>query len=479
MERRIAAILATDMVGFSRLIEADEEGTLNRKKRYRLELIEPSFARFHGKIIKFTGDGLIAEFGSVVEAVQCAVHVQNEISERELDYEASARIQYRMAVNLGDVVFDDGDVFGDGVNVAARLESIAPAGGVVVSGVAYDLLKNQVRVSYQPLGKKKLKNIATPVRVYSVLPMQSVGPRSAKMAAIGRIPKSIIYLVVSLVVLGSMTLSALLVFPKASLSDRLTRMTLEAQRELEAEGYLPDYEPGEIGVNTRKALSEFQADNEIEETGIISAKTAEALGVSVRIYSSDWEQIRTDKRKALLRQPEIFEYIGEDERLAHAARVLEGLEFAFGYFEDNLYVVVAPLSGMPWTKAIETAEKAKGYLTSISSREENEFVFELSSQDPKFWRRSEDGNFWTGPGIGLYQEQGADEPAGGWRWLNGEDVAYTNWANSQPNNWGGFNERTATYYSYAREVIDGDKPSYDSTWNDERIWSYSFVVEIE
>ncbi|MGI9353753.1 MAG: adenylate/guanylate cyclase domain-containing protein [Rhizobiaceae bacterium] len=169
MERRIAAILAADMVGYSRLIELDEGDTLARQKRHRLELIDPTIERFHGNIVKLTGDGLIAEFGSVIEAVQCAVAIQNAMPVREEDQPEDRRIQYRVAVNLGDVVFEDGDVYGDGVNIAARLEQIADPGGVVVSGTAYDLLKSNVDAQYVPLGEKRLKNIATPVRVYQVV----------------------------------------------------------------------------------------------------------------------------------------------------------------------------------------------------------------------------------------------------------------------------------------------------------------------
>ena len=186
MERRIAAILASDMVGYSRLIELDETGTLERQKRHRLELIDPLFEQFNGKIIKLTGDGIIAEFGSVVEAVQCAVTAQKEMAAREADIPEDRKIQYRIAINLGDVVFDDGDVYGDGVNIAARLESLAEPGGVVVSGPVHDLLKSQVEVGYKPMGEQQLKNIATPVRVFQVVE-QSEAPRSPTLKKSNRL----------------------------------------------------------------------------------------------------------------------------------------------------------------------------------------------------------------------------------------------------------------------------------------------------
>lgn len=178
MERRLAAILAADMVGFSRLMEADEMGTLARQKSHRAELIDPKIDAHGGSLIKLTGDGMIAEFPSVVEAVQCAVAVQGEMTKREAESPEETRIQYRIAVNLGDVIFDDeeNDVYGDGVNIAARLEALAPPGGIVVSGTAYDHLKSNVPVGYVDLGEQQVKNISTPVRVYQVVPDQAGQP---------------------------------------------------------------------------------------------------------------------------------------------------------------------------------------------------------------------------------------------------------------------------------------------------------------
>jgi adenylate cyclase len=168
LERRIAAIVAADMVGFSHLIELDEAGTLIRQKQHRLELIDPTIRRYNGRIIKLTGDGFLAEFSSVVEATQCAVLIQRDMAPLEAEVPEDRRILYRIAVHLGDIVFDDGDIFGDGVNIAARLEGLAEPGGIVVSGAAYDMLKSQVEVGYRALGEQKLKNIARPVRVYQV-----------------------------------------------------------------------------------------------------------------------------------------------------------------------------------------------------------------------------------------------------------------------------------------------------------------------
>lgn len=174
------------MVGYSRLVERDEAEVIRRQKEHRLELIDPLFQRYHGRIIKLTGDGLIAEFTSVVEAVQCALEVQVSMTKREADYQDEDRIRYRMAINLGDVIQDEGDILGDGVNIAARLETLAEPGGLVISGSVYDLLKSQVKARYQFLGEKHLKNISSPVRVYQVENAMSASSSTAYTALLLR-----------------------------------------------------------------------------------------------------------------------------------------------------------------------------------------------------------------------------------------------------------------------------------------------------
>ena len=170
MERRLSAILAADMVGFSRLMEADEVGTLERQKTHRAELIDPEFEKYRGRIVKEMGDGVLVEFPSVVEAVQCAVIIQREMSVREANVVDEQRIQYRIGgINLGDIIIENDDIFGDGVNVAARLEQLADPGGVCISGTAYDHLKSKVEVGYESLGDVPVKNIKQAVRVYRVL----------------------------------------------------------------------------------------------------------------------------------------------------------------------------------------------------------------------------------------------------------------------------------------------------------------------
>ncbi len=168
VQRRLAAILAADMVGYSRLMGADEEGTIARQKSHRAELIDPQFASHGGRIVKTTGDGLLVEFGSVVDAVKCAVAIQKAMTEREADVSEERRIQYRVGINLGDIVIDGDDILGDGVNIAARLEGLAEPGGICVSAKVFEEIGNKLDVAYEDLGPQEVKNIATPVRAYRV-----------------------------------------------------------------------------------------------------------------------------------------------------------------------------------------------------------------------------------------------------------------------------------------------------------------------
>ena len=169
MERRLAAIFALDMVGFSRLIEDDEAGTLARQKAHRAELIDPSIANHHGRIVKGTGDGLLAEFPSAVDAVDCSAEIQRAMPDREADVSAYRSIAFRIGINVGDIVAEDGDIYGDGVNVAARIEALADPGGVLVSGSAYSQVKNKVELGFEDLGPHRVKNILEPVHIYRVL----------------------------------------------------------------------------------------------------------------------------------------------------------------------------------------------------------------------------------------------------------------------------------------------------------------------
>ncbi|NNJ74995.1 MAG: tetratricopeptide repeat protein [Anderseniella sp.] len=168
VERRLVAILAADVVGYSLLMGDDETGTLERLKALRNELVQPRITEHKGRIVKLMGDGLLAEFPSVVEAVQCAIEIQREIVGRETDVPDDQRIWLRIGVNLGDIIFEGSDIYGDGVNVAARLEGLAKPGGVCVSGAAFDAVEGKISFATEDMGLQKVKNIAKPVRVYRV-----------------------------------------------------------------------------------------------------------------------------------------------------------------------------------------------------------------------------------------------------------------------------------------------------------------------
>jgi adenylate cyclase len=182
--RKIAAILVADVVGYSRLARADEERTLARLRALRSDLIEPAIAVHHGRIVKRTGDGFIAEFRSVVDAARCAVEVQTGMVERNAGVTPEKRIEFRVGVHLGDVAEEsDGDLMGDGVNIAARLEGICAAGAVCLSEQAYWQVKGRLDLEVTDLGSKELKNIAEPIRVYSLQVSQPAPAKAAEPSA--------------------------------------------------------------------------------------------------------------------------------------------------------------------------------------------------------------------------------------------------------------------------------------------------------
>jgi adenylate cyclase len=168
VERKLAAILAADVVGYSRLMGLNEEGTLARLKAHRAELIDPGIAEHNGRIVNVAGDGLLVEFASVVDAAICAVELQRRMGERNADIPADQRIEFRIGLNLGDVMVDGGDLFGDGVNIAARLEGLAEPGGICVSQAVIDQIRGKVALDLEDRGMRALKNIVEPVHVYRV-----------------------------------------------------------------------------------------------------------------------------------------------------------------------------------------------------------------------------------------------------------------------------------------------------------------------
>jgi len=195
VERRLAAILAADVAGYSRLMGADEEGTLERLKAHRRQLVDPKIAEYRGRIVKTTGDGMLVEFPSVVDAVRCAAEIQRAMVDRTADVPDPRRIAFRIGVNLGDIMADGRDIYGDGVNIAARLEALAEPGGICISRVVRDQIRDKLPYLFEDMGEQTVKNIARPVRAcllsaaaVAALPpvIPSARPRSARRYAKAR-----------------------------------------------------------------------------------------------------------------------------------------------------------------------------------------------------------------------------------------------------------------------------------------------------
>ena len=168
VERRLAAVLAADVAGYSRLMGADEEGTLARLKAIRKSLVDPAIAAHRGRVVKTTGDGMLVVFASAVDAARSAIEVQRSMSSENAGVQQDSRIEFRIGIHIGDIMIDDSDIFGDGVNIAARLEGIARPGGVCISDDAYRQIRGKVDMACDDLGPQVLKNIAEPMRVWQV-----------------------------------------------------------------------------------------------------------------------------------------------------------------------------------------------------------------------------------------------------------------------------------------------------------------------
>src|SRR5215475_9614820 len=169
VKRKLAAIFAADIAGYSRLMGADEAGTLARVKEYRRDLIDPKNKQYRGRIVKTTGDGILIEFPNVVDAVSCAIEVQQGMGERNADVPEEKRIAFRIGINLGDVIVEGRDLYGDGVNIAARLEGLAEPGGICISQTVLNHARGKIAFEVEDLGEQALKNIVRPVHVYRLL----------------------------------------------------------------------------------------------------------------------------------------------------------------------------------------------------------------------------------------------------------------------------------------------------------------------
>jgi adenylate cyclase len=197
MEQRLAAVLAADMAGYSRLMEADEAGTIARLRTHRIELIDPAIAKNKGHLIKTTGDGMLVEFQSVTDAVKCAVEIQSRMKRRNADVAQDRRIEFRIGINLGDIIFEEDDIFGDGVNIAARIEQLADVGGICVTAAVATQVADRIDVPIEDLGEKMLKNISRPIHLFRVgiegpvlpsFPEATDAPRSVSKPSIVVLP---------------------------------------------------------------------------------------------------------------------------------------------------------------------------------------------------------------------------------------------------------------------------------------------------
>ena len=191
-ERHLAAILAADVAGYSRLMSTNEEGTLARLKAHRHELGDPKINEHRGHIIKTTGDGMLVEFASAVDAVRCAVEIQRGMAERNIDTSPEDRVEFRIGINVGDIIADDGDIFGNGVNVAAQLEAIADRGGICISRQVLDQIEDKLELSFRELGRQNLKNISKPIEVYAV-ELDEGGDRASSILANANLEQEIRY----------------------------------------------------------------------------------------------------------------------------------------------------------------------------------------------------------------------------------------------------------------------------------------------
>jgi len=192
VQRRLAAILAADVAGYSRLMGANEEGTLAALKAHRRDLIDPEISEHRGRIVKTTGDGLLVEFASAVDAVLCAMEIQRGMADRNANIPESERIEIRAGINVGDIMIDEGDIYGDGVNVAARLENIADRNGICISRQVLDQIEGRVPIEYRELGRQNLKNIARPIEVFAIN-LKADGPPGSKVLASANLQQTIRY----------------------------------------------------------------------------------------------------------------------------------------------------------------------------------------------------------------------------------------------------------------------------------------------
>src|SRR6185369_4310708 len=192
VQRRLAAILSADVVGYSRLMGLDETGTLNRLKAMRRELVDPQIAAHAGRMVKLMGDGALVEFASAVDAVTCAIEIQKQVREHNTPIPEDQRIEFRIGINVGDIIVEGDDIYGDGVNVAARIQALADPGGIYVSRAAADQVRDKVPIKIETRGEQSVKNIARPVEVFCIVAEDSAAIALAVRGTVVRAPTPVV-----------------------------------------------------------------------------------------------------------------------------------------------------------------------------------------------------------------------------------------------------------------------------------------------
>lgn len=364
IRRKLAALFAADVAGYSRLMAADEEGTTRRLREHRA-IMDALIAHHGGRIANTAGDSVLAEFGSSVEAVRCAVEVQEALKSRNDALPEDLRLEFRIGVNVGDVIEQGEDLLGDGINIAARLESVAAPGGICISGEVRDQIDGKLTLQCVSMGQQRLKNIRRPIKVFRV-----AGDGKGRAGTVTRVLS---------------------------------------------------------GTHTRGSLV------------VAAAVVVMALGALWIAWERWWSgpppQTALDPAtdRASVDQGAI-DSVARQSVKAHPI-------LARGSFGGHEYVLVGTW-GTKWVEAEAEARAMGGHLVTISSPEEDRFVVDMIRNEDAVWRLRDEGDRWQryGPWIGLVQMEGAEEPAGGWVWSNGEPLTYTNWFWHQPDNYGGIEE---------------------------------------
>lgn len=393
IRRKLAALLAADVAGYTGLMAADEEGTTRRLIEFRG--VTDSLIEHHGgRIANTAGDSILAEFPSSVDAVRCAIEIQEALRTKNDGLPLDRLLQFRIGINVGDVIEQGSDLLGDGINVAARLESIAEPGGICISEDVHNQIEGKLTLRTECLGKQRLRNLRRPVVAYRVTGSE---------------------------------------LPKDATTSRFNHLRLK--------GLQPFLVGGGVAL-VMLALGAI-AWSQFRMTSVLPSQRGEAVATA-------------PSRAAPATAPVALREILKRET-----------------FDGHFYTLIKTY-GVTWTEAEAEARAMGGYLVSIGSEAENEFVTSMIEAEDSVWRKRDDGDRWQrfGPWIGLVQKGFSNEPAGGWVWSNGDKITYENWFWHQPDNYAGI-EHFGRYREFSTEP--GLK------WDDARATATAngYIVEFE